>query len=76
MGYLGFRSTRAEMRAASALDIALWDIVGNATGQPIAQLLGGFSRDKIRTCAGTAYMRENLGAEHGELEACAQPATI
>jgi galactonate dehydratase len=64
VGYLGFRSTGAEMRAASALDIALWDIMGKATGQPIAQLLGGFSRDKIRTyntCAGTAYMRENLG---------------
>jgi galactonate dehydratase len=64
VGYLGFRSTGAEMRGASALDIALWDILGKATGQPIAQLLGGFSRDKIRTyntCAGTAYMRENLG---------------
>ena len=64
VGYLGFRSTGAEMRAASALDIALWDILGKATGQPIAQLLGGFSRDKIRTyntCAGTTYMRENLG---------------
>jgi galactonate dehydratase len=63
-GYLGFRSTGVEMRAASALDIALWDLLGKVTGQPIAQLLGGFSRDKIRaynTCAGTAYMRENLG---------------
>src|SRR5579871_2834336 len=63
-GYLGFRSTGAEMRAASALDIALWDLLGKATGQPIAQLIGGFSRDRIRTyntCAGTAYMRENLG---------------
>ena len=64
VGYLGFRSAGAEMRAASALDIALWDILGKATGQPIAQLLGGFTRDKIRTyntCAGTAYMRDNLG---------------
>jgi galactonate dehydratase len=64
VGYLGFRSTGVEMRAASAVDIALWDILGKATGQPIAQLLGGFSRKKIRTyntCAGTAYMRENLG---------------
>jgi L-alanine-DL-glutamate epimerase-like enolase superfamily enzyme len=63
-GYLGFRSTGAEMRAASALDIALWDLLGKATGQPIAQLIGGFSRNRIRTyntCAGTAYMRENLG---------------
>jgi galactonate dehydratase len=63
-GYLGFRSTGAEMRGNSALDIALWDILGKATRQPVAQLLGGFSRDRIRTyntCAGTAYMRENLG---------------
>lgn len=63
-GYLGFRSTGAEMRAASALDIALWDLMGKATGQPIAQLLGGFSRERIRTyntCAGTGYMRKNLG---------------
>jgi L-alanine-DL-glutamate epimerase-like enolase superfamily enzyme len=59
-GYIGFRSTGAEVRGNSALDIALWDLFGKTTGQPIAQLLGGFSRDKIRTyntCAGSAYMR-------------------
>jgi len=50
--------------------IALWDLLGKVTGQPIAQLLGGFSRDRIRTyntCAGTAYMRENLGAAGEQL---------
>ncbi|MDQ0471025.1 mandelate racemase/muconate lactonizing enzyme family protein [Labrys wisconsinensis] len=63
-GYLGFRSTGVEARGNSAFDIALWDLFGRATGQPIAQLLGGFSRRKIRTyntCAGTAYMREARG---------------
>jgi galactonate dehydratase len=48
-GYAG-----AEMRAVSALDIALWDIAGQATGQPIHKLLGGTVRDRIRvynTCA-------------------------
>jgi L-alanine-DL-glutamate epimerase-like enolase superfamily enzyme len=63
-GYLGFRSTGAETRGNSAFDIALWDLFGKATGQPIAQLLGGFSRQKIRTyntCAGTAYMRQGRG---------------
>ena len=63
-GYLGFRSSGVEMRAASALDIALWDILGKVCGQPIAQLLGGFSRRKIRTyntCAGSAYMRQDQG---------------
>ena len=40
---VGFRSTGAEVRGNSAFDIALWDLFGKATGQPIAQLLGGFS---------------------------------
>ena len=63
-GYVGFRSTGAEVRGNSALDIALWDIFGKVTGQPIAQLLGGFSRPRIRiynTCAGTSYMRAAKG---------------
>lgn len=60
VSYLGFRSTGAEVRGASAIDIALWDLFGRATGQPIWQLLGGRTREKIRTyntCAGTHYVR-------------------
>lgn len=60
-GYLGFASTGAETRGNSAIDIALWDLFGQYTGQPIAQLLGGFSRQSIRTyntCAGTSYMKD------------------
>src|SRR4029077_9234392 len=60
VGYLGFRSTGAEMRGASAIDIALWDIFGKSVKQPIWQILGGKCREKIRvynTCAGTHYMR-------------------
>lgn len=34
--------------AISALDIAFWDILGQALGQPIYKLLGGPVRDKIR----------------------------
>ncbi len=59
-GYLGFNSTGAEARGNSALDIALWDIFGKATGQPVYQLLGGLSRDRLRiynTCAGYRYVR-------------------
>ena len=40
-GYVGYRSTGAETRGNSALDIALWDLFGKVTGQPIYQLLGG-----------------------------------
>ena len=32
-GYLGFRSSGVEARAASAVDIALWDLWGKATNQ-------------------------------------------
>ena len=58
--YLGFKSVGVEMRAASAVDIALWDIFGQATRQPIYQLLGGASRERVRaynTCAGYQYVR-------------------
>ena len=33
--------------AISAIDIALWDIVGKATGQPVWKLLGGATKDAI-----------------------------
>jgi len=72
--YVGFKSTGAEMRAASAFDIALWDLFGQVTGQPVYQLLGGQCRDTIRaynTCAGYRYVRakpvqrtENWGLGH------------
>ena len=59
-GYLGFRSSGVEMRGNSAIDIALWDLWGKATDQPVYQLLGGKCRDSIRTyntCAGYNYIR-------------------
>ena len=62
--YLGFSSSGAEMRGASAIDIALWDIFGQAAGLPIHTMLGGLSRDKVRTyntCAGYRYVRGNEG---------------
>ena len=65
-GYLGFRSTGAEMRGNSAFDIALWDLFGKATNQPIAQLLGGFTRSAIRTyntCAGVEYIKKATGQQ-------------
>ncbi len=68
VGYLGFRSSGAEVRGNSAFDIALWDIFGKSTGLPIAQLLGGFTRREIRTyntCAGTEYIKKATGQTTG-----------
>jgi len=57
--YVGFFGTGAEMRACSAVDVALWDIAGKAAGKPIHDLLGGAVRDAIpvyNTCAGPDYV--------------------
>ncbi len=53
-------STGVEYRAASGIDIALWDLFGKVCNQPVHQMLGGLCRDKLRiynTCAGTRYVR-------------------
>ena len=55
---VGFHSSGAEVRAASAIDIALWDLAGKRHGVPVHEALGGAVRDEIRaynTCAGYAY---------------------
>ena len=60
INYLGWRGTGVETRGNSAIDIALWDLLGQATGRPIHALLGGASRPAIRiynTCAGYRYIR-------------------
>ena len=38
--------------AISAIEVALWDIAGKASGQPIYRLLGGKVRDKVRVYNG------------------------
>jgi L-lyxonate dehydratase len=43
------------MAAISAVDIAIWDILGKASGQPVFKLLGGRTKGKIPVYASRLY---------------------
>lgn len=56
--YVGFHSASAEVRAASAIDIALWDLYGKRHGIPLHEALGGAARTSIpvyNTCSGYSF---------------------
>jgi len=50
--------------AISAIDIALWDILGKADGKPVWQLLGGRKADRLRAYASGGWAdKDNVGAQ-------------
>jgi len=53
------------MVAISAVDIAIWDLLGKAAGQPVFRLLGGRTKPKIPVYASRLYSQplEALAAE-------------
>lgn len=58
-GYAG-----AETRALSALEVALWDIMGKAYNAPLYHLLGGKTRSRIptyNTCIGFGAVQDYAG---------------
>lgn len=68
--YVGYNSSGTEVRSASAVDIALWDLAGQRQGVPIYQALGGGARPSVpvyNTCAGYAFnttgQRRDIGAD-------------
>lgn len=48
------------LAAISGVDIALWDVIGKAVGQPVCNLLGGRTRASIRAYASSGYAMEDL----------------
>jgi D-galactarolactone cycloisomerase len=50
--------------AISGIDIALWDILGKTTGQPIGRLLGGRYRERVRPYASLLMREPSQLAEH------------
>jgi galactonate dehydratase len=49
------RPGQVEMSGISAVEIACWDIMGKALGQPVYRLLGGPVRDRIKAYANGWY---------------------
>ena len=66
--YAGYCGSGAELRAVSAIDVALWDLCGKLAGLPIYQLLGGACRDTVpvyNTCAGPDYVSQSSDVRPG-----------
>jgi len=62
------------INAISGVDLALWDLIGNALGEPVYRLLGGATKDRIPAyCTGNdieqhiqfGYRRLKLAMPHG-----------
>jgi D-galactarolactone cycloisomerase len=50
--------------AISGIDIALWDLLGKASGQPVGRLLGGRYRERVRPYASILMQQPAQLAEH------------
>ena len=76
--YTGYCGSGAELRAVSAVDVALWDIAGKIAGMPICDLLGGRCRDSIvvyNTCAGPDYVSQSSDVRPGNFGLAASAAS-
>lgn len=59
---IAFAGTGAELRALSAVDLALWDLSGQIHQEPVWRLLGGPVRDSVpvyNSSGGPSYGRSN-----------------
>ncbi|HXE11068.1 MAG TPA: L-rhamnonate dehydratase [Bryobacteraceae bacterium] len=62
---MAFGRKGVAMVAISAIDIAIWDILGKAAGQPLFRLLGGRTKRRIPVYASKLYSQklDDLAAE-------------
>jgi L-alanine-DL-glutamate epimerase-like enolase superfamily enzyme len=59
----------AAITAISAVDMALWDIMGKALDRPLHRLLGGKHRDSVRAYASTLFPDDPTDTDHMRREA-------
>lgn len=73
-GTLHYGRMGVVVNAISGVDLALWDLIGNALGEPVYRLLGGATKDRIPAyCTGNdvehhirfGYRRLKLAMPHG-----------
>src|SRR5438046_6512033 len=57
------RAGATVMSGIAAIEVACWDIVGQATGQPVFKLMGGAVRDRIKAYANGWYTVERTPQE-------------
>jgi L-alanine-DL-glutamate epimerase-like enolase superfamily enzyme len=57
---LNYGRKGAAIEAISGIDIALWDVMGKLAGQPVYNLLGGRTRERIRCYASELYATNDL----------------
>ncbi|HKV47246.1 MAG TPA: L-rhamnonate dehydratase [Candidatus Acidoferrales bacterium] len=64
------------MTAISAIDIAIWDVLGKAAKQPVFRLLGGRTKQRIPVYASRLYSQclEKLAAEAKSYKDCGYTA--
>ena len=55
------------MAAISAVDLAIWDILGKSVGKPVFKLLGGRTKERI-PCYYSKLYRTDIGAMQAEAE--------
>lgn len=58
------RSILAGMGAKSAIDTACWDILGKATGLPVASLLGGRLQERVRVWESVPLLTPKVMADY------------
>jgi len=62
---VGYSHKKVTVRMFSAIDVALYDIIGKAVGKPVVDLLGGRVRDRVDFSAYLFYKYEGAGGKFG-----------